>query len=90
MTLKKRLRPIKKSSELRHVNRKICVKIVALELLTKKGFDADLMQYWHDMRMPSCCFDFEWIWPEGYKYAKPVPKLPNVVIAVCILVSYQC
>ena len=36
MTLKKGLRPAKKSSELRHVSRKICVKIVALELLAQK------------------------------------------------------
>ena len=51
MTLIKRMRPVKKSSKLCHVSRKICVKIVALELLAQK----DLMQIWCNGDMTHEC-----------------------------------
>ena len=51
MTLKKRLRPAKKSSELRHVSRKTYVKIFAVELLAQK----DLTQIWRNTGMTREC-----------------------------------
>ena len=48
---KKGLRPVKKSSELRHVSRKACVKIVALELLAQK----DSTRMWRDGDMTHWC-----------------------------------
>ena len=89
MTLKKRLRPIKKNSGLRHVSRKMCVKIVALEKLTK-GFDAELTRYLYNSGMPRCYLDFEWIRLERHGYAWPVPNPLKMMITVYILEICQC
>ena len=51
MTLKKETETHEKNPKLRHVSRKTCEKIVALELLTKK----DLTQNWRNADMSHEC-----------------------------------